>query len=129
VAQSIRMDPDKGLPDLVRQLGEDSKRLVSDELRLAKIETAESISRAGSGALKLGLAFGIAIVALVAFTLFFATLIGRVANGHYWIGALLTAVLELVAGLWLIKRGMAALKAAPYSLPDTRAGLKVLKNS
>src|SRR6185295_11144418 len=118
----------KGLNDLVRQLGSDSKRLLGDEVRLAKLEAVESLHRGGRGALWLGLAFGIVVVTLVAFTLFFATFFGRIANGHYWVGALLTAAIEVAAGLWLVQRGIAAYKAAPYTLPETRTGLKVLKN-
>jgi len=128
VAQQVPIDPDKGINDLVRQLGDDSKRLLSDEVRLAKLEAADSLHRGARGALWLGLSFGIAVVALVAFTLFFATLFGRIANGHYWVGALLTAAIEIAGGLWLVQRGLAAFKRAPYSLPDTRAGLKVLKS-
>jgi putative superfamily III holin-X len=129
VAQRVLIDPDKGLTDLVRQLGDDSKRLLSDEVRLAKLETAESMHRAGKGALWLGVAFGIVVVALVAFTLSFATLFGRIANGHYWVGAMLTAALEIALGLWLVQRGLAAFKKVPYSLPETREGLKVLRKS
>jgi uncharacterized membrane protein YqjE len=129
VAQRVLIDPDKGLTDLVRQLGDDSKRLLSDEVRLAKLETAESMHRAGKSALWLGVAFGIMVVALVAFTLAFATLFGRIANGHYWVGAMLTAALEIALGLWLVQRGLVAFKKAPYSMPETREGLKVLKKS
>jgi uncharacterized membrane protein YqjE len=129
LAQRVPIDPDKGVTDLVRQLGDDSKRLLGDEVRLAKLETAESLHRAGRGGLWLGLAFGIAVVMLVAFTLFFASLFGRIANGHYWVGAMLTAALEIALGLWLVKRGMSDYKRAPYSLPETRSGLTVLKNS
>jgi uncharacterized membrane protein YqjE len=128
VAQGIPIDPNKGLNDLVRQLADDSKRLVSDEVRLAKIETAESMHRAGRGALWLGLAFGIAVVTLVAFTLFFATLFGRVANGHYWVGAMLTAAIEIALGLWLLQKGGAFLKRAPYSLPETRTTLTLARD-
>ena len=41
---------------------------------------------------RLGVAFAIGIVALVGLTLFLVTLIGRLANGHMWIGAILTGV-------------------------------------
>jgi hypothetical protein len=129
VAQRVLIDPDKGLNVLVRQLADDSKRLLGDEVRLVKLETAEGLQRGGKGALWLGLGFGVAVVALVAFTLGFATLFGRVANGHYWVGAMLTATLDIAAGLWLVQRGMSAFKRAPYSLPETRSGLSVLKNS
>jgi Putative Actinobacterial Holin-X, holin superfamily III len=128
VAQRVLIDPDKGLNDLVRQLGDDSKRLLADEVQLATLETAESLHEAGNGTMWLGVAFGIAVVMLVAFTLFFASLFGRIANGHYWVGAMLTAALEIAAGLWLVQRGMRAFRRAPYSMPETRAGLAVLKN-
>lgn len=127
VAQRVPVDPDKGLNDLVTQLADDSKRLVMDEVRLAKLETGENIKQAGRGAVWLGLAFGIAVVALVAFTLFFATLFGRIANGHYWVGAVLVAAIEIAAGLWFLKRGLGQIARAPYSLPDTRTGLRILK--
>jgi hypothetical protein len=127
VAQRVPIDPDKGINDLVRQLGDDTKRLLSDEVRLAKLETAEGMHRAGRGALWLGVAFGVAIVMLVAFTLFFATAFGRIANGHYWVGAFLTAAIEIALGLWLVQRGIKAFGQAPYTLPESRAGLKVIK--
>lgn len=128
MAQRVTIDPDKGLPDLVRQLSDDSKRLIGDEVRLAKMETSESLHRAGKGAIWLGLAFGVAVVMLVAFTLFFATLFGRIAGGHYWVGALLTAAIEIAAGLWLVQRGLGAFKQAPYSLPETRSSLKLARD-
>jgi hypothetical protein len=128
VATRVPIDPDKGVPDLVRQLTDDSKRLLGDEVRLAKLETAESLHHAGRGALWLGLAFGVGVVMLVAFTLFFATLFGRIANGHYWVGAVLTAAIEIAAGLWLVQRGLTDLKSAPVTFPDTRSTLKLSRD-
>lgn len=125
--QQIPIDPDKGVTDLVRQLVDDSRRLVQGEVRLAKMETGESMKSAGKGALWLGVAFGAAVVMLVAFTLFFATLFGRIANDHMWVGAMLTAALEIALGLWLVQRGSHAFKAAPYSLPQTREAMKVIR--
>lgn len=128
MAQRVPIDPDKGVTDLIAQLTDDSKRLLGDEVRLAKLETAESVHRAGRGALWLGLAFGVAVVMLVAFTLFFATLIGRVANGHYWVGAVVTAMLEIALGAWLVRRGLRDFGKAPYSMPETRATLTLAKS-
>ena len=128
MARRVAIDPDKGLPDLVRQLGDDSKQLIGDEVRLAKLETSESIHRAGKGALWLGVAFGVAVVTLVAFTLFVTTMFGRIAGGHYWVGALLTAAIEIAAGLWLLRRGLGAFKAAPYSMPETRSSLTLARD-
>ena len=129
VAQRVVIDPDKGLTDLVRQLGDDTKRLLRDEVRLGKLESAESLLRARRGAIWLGIAFGITVVALVAFTVFTAAAIGALVNGHVWIGAFATAAGEIAGGYWLVRRGLKLYKLTPYSLPETRAGLRVLKSS
>ena len=122
--QQVPVDPNVGIPDLVRNLTDDSKRLVGDEVRLAKLEMRESMAKAGKGALWMGLAFGIGIVTLVAFTIFLSTLIGRLVNHHYWVGALITGALELAAAVWLFKKGIDALKTPSYTLEETRESLK-----
>lgn len=119
----VAVDPDVGIPDLIRQLGDDSKRLVQDEVRLAKLEMRESIHRAGRGAVWLGVAFGVGVVMLVALTLFVTTLIGRLSAGHMWIGAVVTGILELIVGAWMIKRGISAFAEPSYTLEETRESL------
>src|SRR3954463_13076101 len=96
MANPARIDPNVGIPDLVRRLADDGKRLVADEIRLAKVETKDNVKQAGRGGVRLGVAFGIGVVALVAMTLLMATLIGRLVNGHMWVGAIVTGVVELV---------------------------------
>ncbi|HEX2717526.1 MAG TPA: phage holin family protein [Gemmatimonadaceae bacterium] len=118
------IDPDVGIPDLIRRLTDDSKRLVKDEVRLAKLEVSENVHAGARGALWLGLAFGIGVVGLVGFTIFAATLIGRLAAGHMWVGALVVGVLELVAAMVLIRRGLAAYRGPSYTLEETRESLK-----
>lgn len=124
----MRFDPDAGIPDLVRRLADDGKRLMSDEMRLAKIETKENVKRAGRGGIRLGLAFGIGVVALVAMTLVLVTLIGRIARGHMWVGAIVTGIIELVLAVVMIKKGIGALAEPSYTLEQTRAGLSAIKN-
>jgi hypothetical protein len=123
-AHRVRADSDAGIPDLIRDLADDSKRLLADEVQLAKLETKESVRRAGKGALWLALAFGIGVVTLVALTLLLVTLIGRLANGHMWVGALVTGALEVGVALLLFKRGMRAFKQPSYTLEDTRESVK-----
>ena len=127
MAQQQPLDFDPGFSPLIKQLTDDSKKLIGDEVRLAKLETIESVHRAGLGALWLGAALGALIVALVGATLLLATAIGRMAGGHYWVGALVTAVIELAAGVWFLKRGIAQYKQAPYSLPETREGIQLIR--
>lgn len=125
MAQPIQEESHPGIPELAKQLGADAKQLVVDEARLAKLELAESVHRAGHGAMWLGAAFGTTVVALVAATIFLVAAIGRVANGNYWVGAFLTAAIELALGYWVLKRGLRSFKGAPYSMPETRSGLKL----
>lgn len=117
----VPMDPDAGIPDLVRRLTDDSRRLVSDEVRLAKLETKEGLTLAVRGGLRLAMAFGIGVVAMIALTIFLAAGIGRLVNSHYWAGALITGVIELVLAMVLIKKGLSALRGPSYSLAETRA--------
>ena len=71
----------------------------------------------------MAVAFGVSVVMFVALTLFVATLIGRVANGHMWIGALVTGLAELAAGGYLIKRGFSAFTEPSYTLEASRNAL------
>jgi hypothetical protein len=128
MASSAQFDPDAGIPDLVRRLSDDGKRLVSDEIRLAKLETTENVKRAGSGGVRLVLAFGIGVVAMVAMTLLMVTLIGRLANGHMWVGAIVTGVLEIIVAVVMIKKGVKAFGEPSYSLEATRAGLSTIRS-
>lgn len=118
------IDPEVGIPDLIRRLGDDSKRLVEDEVQLAKLELKDNARRAGRGAVWLAMAFGIGVVALVAFTVFLSTLIGRAVSGHMWVGAIVTGIIELALAVVLLKRGLNALKEPPYDFHDTRHSVK-----
>lgn len=120
---NVVIDPDTGIPDLIRRLTDDSKRLVTDEVQLAKLEAKDSLHRAARGGLWLALAFGVSIIMLVALTVFVATLIGRLVNDHMWLGALITGVLELGLGFWLLKRGLSAYAKPSYTLEETRSSL------
>jgi hypothetical protein len=116
-------DPDVGIPDLIRRLTNDSKRLVTDEVQLAKIEAKESLHHATRGVLWLALAFGAGVVMLVAVTILLTSLLGRVMAGHMWFGALVTGVIELAVGAWLLREGLSAFAEPSYSLEQTRASL------
>ena len=114
---------DPGIPDLIRRLSDDSKRLVTDEVNLAKIEAKDSLSRATRGIMWLALAFGVSIVMLVALTIFVTTLIGRAVNGHMWVGAIITGLVELGLGVYLIKRAIKTITEPSYTLEASRLAL------
>ena len=123
-ARTVHVDPEIGLPDLVKSLTDDSKRLVKDEVRLAKLEAKEAVKTAGKGVLWLGLAFGVGIVMLIALTIALASGIGQIANGNMWLGALVTGAIEIGLGIWLIKKGLTSFAEPSYTLEETRAELK-----
>jgi hypothetical protein len=123
----VPVDPDTGIPDLIHRLSDDSKRLMSDEVRLAKLEVKDNLKRGGKGTMLLGVAFGVGVLAMVMFTLFAATLIGRLASGHMWVGALVTGIVELVIAGVLVKKGMGAFAEPSYSLEATREALNDTK--
>lgn len=116
-------DPDAGIPDLVRRLAEDSRRLVGNEVRLARIEVADSMHRATRGVVWLTLAFGAGVVMLVAVTLLLVTLVGRAVHGHMWVGALVTGILELALGGYLVRRGISVTTTPSRSLEASRLAL------
>lgn len=120
--QSI--DPDVGIPDLIRRLTDDSRRLASDEVRLAKLELSNSIHTGARGTLWMAVAFGAGVVAIVALTIFMTAAIGRVISYKYWIGALVTGAVELGIAFVLFKRGIGAFAQPSYSMAETRASLK-----
>lgn len=119
----VPTEPDAKITDLVSRLSDDSKRLVSDEVRLAKLEVRESVHLGTRGLLWMALAFGFGVIALVAFTIFLATVIGRLV-GNLWAGALITGALELAVAGWLVYRGKDAFSDRPYTLDESRQELR-----
>ena len=117
------IDPEVGVPDLIRRLTDDSKRLVSDEVRLAKLELGENIHSGARGMLWMSLAFGVGVVMLVAVTVFLSALLGRL-TGNYWAGTLITGVLELALAAFLIKKGVTSFSKPSYTLSETRTEAK-----
>ncbi len=122
-AHRVSTDPSAGIPDLVRQLTADTRQLANDEIRLAKLEMRESVKRTGRGAIWLGVAFGVGVVTMVALTLLLATLIGRLASGHMWVGAVVTGLIELGLAAWLVIAGVKSFTGPSYTLEATREEL------
>lgn len=114
-------DADVGIPDLVRSLTTDSRRLIGDEVRLARLEARESLRSGARGALWLAVAFGAVVIALTAFTVLLTVAVGRL-TGNMWAGALITGALEVVAGALALGRGVALYREpGSYTLGETRA--------
>lgn len=116
-----RITPDTTVPELVRSLGDDSKHLLNDEVRLAKLEMREAAHHAGAGAISLAIAFAAAVIAAVAVTVFVATLIGRLVGGHMWLGSLVAAVVDLTVGALFVKKGLGEFAEPSHALEELRS--------
>ncbi len=112
---------DAGIPDLVRSLKDDSSKLLSGELKLARLEARESIRSVTRGAVWLAIAFGAVVVALAALTVLLTVVAGRL-TGRMWAGALIAGGIELVVGALALRYGVALFqKPDSYTLEKTRA--------
>ncbi len=121
---SEHVDPDTGVPDLIRRLADDSKRLAGDEVRLAKLELHDSVNSGVDGSVRLAIAMAFGIVAAVALTVLLVAAVSAMLGHNYWAGALIVGVLELVVGLFAVKHGVKAVKSPSYSLRASRESLK-----
>jgi uncharacterized membrane protein YqjE len=117
------VDPDVGIPDLIRRLTDDSRRLVTDEVRLAKLEIRENLRTGVRGVMWLSLSLGIGVIALSALTIVLVDLLGRLI-GHVWAGALITGAVELLIGYLLISRGLKRLAHPSWTLDESRESFK-----
>jgi hypothetical protein len=122
---STRQDPpgpDQGdlrerpLPELLKQLSEETTRLVRQELELAKAELTQKGKQAGAGAGLFGVAGAIGFLALAALTTCFILALNAVMPA--WLAALLVAVVYGVVAAVLAMRGRAKVKQATPPVPE-----------
>ena len=122
-SRNVPIDPEAGIPDLIRRLTDDSKRLAQNEVRLAKLEMRESLRDVAKGGVWLGAAFGAGVVALTAFTIFLSAALGRLL-GNYWAGTLVTALILLGGAALLVTRGLKAIADQELTLPESRESVR-----
>lgn len=120
----MRIEPEPTIGDLVGRLADDSRRLAGGEVRLARLEMGESIRQTVRGGIRFALAFGIAVLALVALSVLLTAVIGGILIGRMWAGALITGALEVMVGAFLLWRGVKAMKRADFTLGESRAELR-----
>lgn len=114
---------ERSIPDLLKQLSQETSTLVKQELDLAKAELTQQGKRAGLGA---GFIGGGALFGLGAFGAFTACLIALIATivNHTWIAALIvTIIYGAIAGI-LALRGKNKIQEATPPVPQTVETLK-----
>lgn len=127
--RDVHIEPNATIGDLISRLGDDGKRLLGDEVHLAKLEVGENVRVAGRGMVWLGVGLALSFVMLTALTVGLSALLGNLVFDALWLGTLLTAVLWLIVGGVLVKSGVGKLSSPPYTLPETRRELALTRSA
>ena len=107
---------DRSLGELLKQLSEQTTRLVHQELELAKAELQEKGKQAGQGAGLFGGAGAIGLAALGALTACFILALDIIMPA--WLAALIVAVVYGIVAFVLVKQGQARMKRATPPVPE-----------
>jgi uncharacterized membrane protein YqjE len=107
---------DRSLGELLKQLSEQTTRLVHQELELAKAELTQKGKQAGMGAGMFGGAGAIGLAALGALTACFILALNAVMPA--WLAALIVAVVYGIIAFVLFKQGQARIKQATPPVPE-----------
>jgi Putative Actinobacterial Holin-X, holin superfamily III len=107
---------ERPLGELLRQLSEETTRLVHQELELAKAELAQKGRQAGLGAGLFGAAGAVGLLAAAALTACFILALNAVTPA--WLAALIVAVVYAAAAAVLAMRGREQVKRAVPPVPE-----------
>jgi hypothetical protein len=107
---------ERPLGELLKQLSEETTRLVHQEIELAKAELTQKGRQAGMGAGLFGAAGTIGFLALAALTTCFILALDAVMPA--WLAALLVAVVYAAVAAVLALRGRAKVKQAVPPVPE-----------
>ena len=102
--------------ELLKQLSEETTRLVRQEMELAKAELTQKGKQAGAGAGLFGTAGAIGLAALGALTACFILALNAVMPA--WLAALMVAVVYGIIAFVLVKQGQARMRRATPPVPE-----------
>jgi hypothetical protein len=113
------------LGDLLRDLSEETKHLVRQEVALAKTEASQKAKKAGKhvGTMAAGgaLAYAGLIVTLMGLGFLLGTVLSDMELGgeFFWLGLTIVGVLTMVVGGLMAKKGQTGLRNTDFSLERT----------
>jgi uncharacterized membrane protein YqjE len=107
---------ERGLGELLKQLSEETTRLVRQEIELAKAELTQKTRQAGIGAGLFGAAGAVGFLALAALTT--CLILALDAAMPAWLAALIVAVVYGAVAAVLAMRGRAKVKQATPPVPE-----------
>jgi Flp pilus assembly protein TadB len=106
---------ERSIGELIRQLSEQTTRLVHQELELAKAELTQKGRQAGAGVGLFGAAGAIGLLAAAALTTCFILALDAVMPA--WLAALIVAVVYGIIAFVLVKQGQARMKRTTPPVP------------
>jgi uncharacterized membrane protein len=112
----------RSIGELLRDLANDSTRLVRDELALAKTEAQEKVSQVGSAVAMMAIGAVLAIPALV---LILQAVVTVLSNFMWdWVAMLLVGIVIALVGYLLVRKGQNDLSAGRLAPERTAANLR-----
>lgn len=116
------MGDERSLGDLLRELADETRMLVRQELRLARVEVREIASEAGRNAGLIAAGGFVAYAGFLALVAGLGFLLGRVMP--LWLSFSLVGLVVLLVGYALYRGGRSGLRETDFSLERTTESLQ-----
>jgi hypothetical protein len=122
---SGRLDGQRSMGTLLRDLAEGSAMLVRQEVTLARVEVSSMLRAVGTGTAEIAVGGVLALLGLLAFLVGLIMLVGdQWLRDHYWLAALIVTVIAGGVAAWFAKKGLALLSPKQLVPDQTIATLK-----
>jgi hypothetical protein len=120
-----RIDDQRGLGTLLKELAEGSGALIRQEVQLARIEASTMVRKVGVGTASVAVGGVLALLGTLSFLSGLIMLAGdQWLRDRYWLAALLVTLIAGAVAAWYAKRGLALLSPKQLAPAQTVATLK-----
>lgn len=120
-----RLDGQRSMGSLLRDLAEGSATLVKNEVRLARIEVNTMLKAVGVGTAEIAVGGVLALLGTLAFITGLVLLPGdQWMRDQYWLAALIVTLIAGAIAAWFAKQGLALLSPRKLAPDETIASLK-----
>jgi len=122
---SGRLDGQRSMGSLLRDLAEGSATLVKNEVRLARLEVSTMLRAVGIGTAEIAVGGVLALLGILAFFTGLVLLPGdQWLRDRYWLAALIVTLIAGGVAAWFAKQGLALLSPRRLAPDETIASLK-----
>ena len=122
---SGRLDGQRSMGSLLRDLAEGSATLVKNEVRLARIEVTTMLRAVGIGTAEIAVGGVLALLGTLAFFTGLVLLPGdQWLRDRYWLAALIVTLIAGIVAAIFVKQGLSLLSPKRLAPDETIASLK-----